>query len=466
MKSDTLVPTVEQRPWLVAWRQYYGRLWRHKLFMIPSALFVLLSLLYLMAIPAGESPDEPGHLRCIEQVAVERRLPRIVQPQSDTIEWWRRENLLSDYMCYHMPAYYVTAGYMLRMVSSVTGEAMHYVFPDSTRFANDSPLFNHEPRHSIRQVSQPINLLLLRLFSIFAGLIVLVCTYVIAHHLFPGNQLTPLVAATIIAGWPQFVFIHRALSNDPAATALAAAVLAILVFVGKPRRFIAAAALASLALLTKLTTAFTLPVILVAWFVEFWLYPDRRRGYRQVLWFCLMIWAGLILLLWFEPTLRGNWQYVLNDVAGVRPSANLPAYWQQVYVWTLSSGWAWFGWLNVTVPALHAHLWWLAVQLAALFGVYAFLKKQASLASRAQLILLLVWCLAILLFYIRITATVWQPQFRFAFSVLPVLASFMAYGLLFRLEQRFQWIVWGLLLIGLFGYNLWVVFYRLIPVYG
>jgi hypothetical protein len=440
----------------------------HALFLAPAGLFILLSFLYLLAIPAGESPDEPGHLQCIEQAAVGRRPPRLVHGLPDAGEWWSRENLMSDYMCYHMPAYYLGAGFLMRWVSPWFDLPLTYDFPaGNQRFGEEAAIFRHEPRHSFWQLDQPANLVLLRLLSISAGLVVLACTYLIAFRVSGENQVVALVAATIVAGWPQFIFIHRAISNDPAATALAAAVLATLMFIGEPRRFVAAGILAALALLTKLTVAFTLPLVLLVWFMEFRFYPEKRPAYVRVVAFCLIIWTGVLALLWLQPALRSNLQYLFGEVAGVHPGAYLPAYWQQVYVWTLSSGWAWFGWLNVSVPVWHAQLWWFGVQLTVLLGTYAAVKRATSFRRRLQLLLLAIWCLAILLLYIRVTATVWQPQFRFAFSALPALASLMAYGLLFRLEQssRGAWLLWGLLFLALLGYNVWLVFFRLLPAY-
>jgi hypothetical protein len=448
-----------------------ARLLPEPLLFLPLALFTSLALLYLLAVPVGESPDEPGHLRCIEQVAIGRHLPTIIQAPSTT-DWWLRENIVSDYMCYHMPAYYVVAGYLLRGATAVTGGSLHYEFPPgNSQFGVEAAMFAHQPRPSALSVAQPLNLILLRLFSILCGLVVLASTYVVARHMFPEHRLVPLAAVTLLAGWPQFIFIHRAISNDPMATALAAAVLAVLVFVGRPHRFIVAGLLAAVALLTKLTVAFTIPAVLAAWCLEFWFYRrfDRRkrRAYLQVLPVCLVTWAAVILLIWFQPTLRANWQFAVTDFAGVPPVVRLAAYWQQIYVWTLSSGWAWFGWLNVPAPAGHAQLWWFSLQVMVLLGVYVALKRPSSTPYRLLLLILAVWWTAVFLSYLRVTINRWQPQFRFAFAVLPLLTSLMAGGVFPWLKSsRAQWLLWLLLMATLFSYNLWLLFGLIIPTYN
>ncbi len=67
----------------------------------PSILYLMLATLYFLAIPLGESPDEPGHIQCIQQVALYDRLP-IVDPKPQG-EWWKPGVTLSGRMCYHMP---------------------------------------------------------------------------------------------------------------------------------------------------------------------------------------------------------------------------------------------------------------------------------------------------------------------------------------------------------------------------
>ncbi len=107
-------------------------------------LYLLLALLYLWAVPIGESPDEPGHVRCLEQVAIENQLPRMVRFENKTINWWARENIFSDYMCYHMPLYYVTGGVWLRRASGRSGTPEHLEFLPTNPNCNDTPgMFVH-----------------------------------------------------------------------------------------------------------------------------------------------------------------------------------------------------------------------------------------------------------------------------------------------------------------------------------
>lgn len=52
--------------------------------------YLTLALLYMLVIPVGESPDEPSHLQCIEQVSLRNRIP-VIDPRPQGTVWWARE---------------------------------------------------------------------------------------------------------------------------------------------------------------------------------------------------------------------------------------------------------------------------------------------------------------------------------------------------------------------------------------
>src|SRR5690606_23556025 len=98
-----------------------------RLLLIPLTLYFGLALMYAVTIPAGASPDEPGHLPCVEQVSRLQRIPQIDPPSSG--EWWSPETVLSGRMCYHMPLYYLMAGGTQQIVHRLTNAPLHYQFP-------------------------------------------------------------------------------------------------------------------------------------------------------------------------------------------------------------------------------------------------------------------------------------------------------------------------------------------------
>lgn len=442
---------------------------QHKLLLIPVSLYLILSFLYLTAIPVGESPDEPGHIACIKQVVYEQQIPRLRSNVDESVLWWSRENIFSEYMCYHMPLYYLLGGATVQLVTAVTQTPYQFTLPPTNpAFGKDTPaMFSHPTPSKLGQLAQPPSLISLRILSILAGLVTLIGTYIISSRLFPENLYIAALAAILIAGWPQFLFISRAISNDGLATALAIIILVLLSGnIGKPNRLFWAALFSVLALLTKLSVAFTVGIVAVIWFVEWRFVACEKRPYWRVLGWMTLVWLGTALLIRFQPTLWENWQYSFQEFSGVVAEAALLAYWQQVYVWTLSSGWAWFGWLNLMPSPLHSQVWWLIIQITFLLGLYLAWKKwQHHSSGRFLLFLLLIWCAAILFSYLRVAANRWQPQFRFALAILPVLAVMSAQGLLFLSRDVYHKYLIGLITTILFVYNLWLIGTVILPAY-
>jgi hypothetical protein len=176
--------------------------------------------------------------------------------------------------------------------------------------------------------------------SILLGMVVLWSVYVVAQRVFPEQTLIPVFAVTLIAGWPQFLFISRSITNDVLATAVAALILAILTNIGQPKRFFWLGILTSLALLTKLTVVFTFGTVLFGWLLEFIVYSEKRWKYGKMLLIIGIIWLVTGLVMRLHPTIWTNVQFSLADFKGMASGSNTLAYWQQVYTWTISSGWA------------------------------------------------------------------------------------------------------------------------------
>ena len=85
---------------------------------------------------------------------------------------------------------------------------------------------------------------------------------------FPEKHNVALVSAILMAGWPQFLFMSRAISNDILTAVLSLAVLTTLIALGNPNRYIWAALLTGLAVLTKSTALFIVAAVIGAYVIE------------------------------------------------------------------------------------------------------------------------------------------------------------------------------------------------------
>jgi hypothetical protein len=438
--------------------------WRH--FLLPLAIYALLAVLYLLAIPSGESPDEPGHLQCIEQVALQGRLPlREPKPSGDT--WWARESIIAGQMCYHMPLHYLLAGALLRGAALLDNSLRPFEFPPTNpQFGAEAALFIHDEA-SLWQQPEPLSLLSVRLLSLLLGLVTVAGSFTLSRVYLPGEPLAATLAAVLAAGWPQLAYLSRAINNDALATALAIMTLLVLVQTGRPHRFVLLAAFSALALLSKITVAFGVAVIGIIWAIEFARYRARRAAYLRAAVIASLIWMAVAILLLAQPVLRQHLMVSSGAFGAIAADAGTVAYWEEVAELTLSSGWARFGWMNLPAPFSHAIVWWIVLGVSWTAGLVYLWRSAASESQRLVLLIGLLWLAAVLLTYLRINVNRLQPQFRFMLAAAPLLTSWAAIGALspFRDRPRVQWVLIAAAALLLVSYNIWLVLTVVQPAY-
>jgi hypothetical protein len=438
---------------------------------LPVALYLFLCVLYLFAIPPGESPDEPSHLQCIEQVSILNRIP-IVDPLPSGL-WWTRERVISGLTCYHLPLYYLTAGYTQKTLAQITGEPLHYELPPTApNFATGASvaMFRHESKAHFLTLTEPKTLTALRVLSILLGLLVFWATYRLARRLAPALPYAPILAMTLVAGWPQFVFMSRAISNDILAAALSSATLAVLVGSDHPRRYIAASALAVAAFLSKTTTSFVVGVAMFSWATEWRSVPvgiHRGQLIRSGL-VSLVILSALVALLALQPALREKIQTTTQTVTSINPAAQTVAYWGNVFRTTLQSGWGRFGWMNLATPDSQVYAWWGFLAISGAIGFISATRQSHDSTARRVILISILWAMCALALYSRFQFNRFQPQFRLVLSVVPVLTAFSGIGISAFLgaSGRLQRLAILVLLALLLVANLWIVFAVLVPAYA
>ncbi len=431
-------------------------------------MYLFLSGLYLFAIPVGESPDEPGHLQCIEQVAQTNRLPRI-DPKPEGDVWWSRGRIIAGQMCYHMPLYYLVAGVTVEIVADISSTDIPFTFPPTNpRFGPETALFIHDNKPSFWILAEPVTLIGLRMMSIALGLVTVAAAYRITRLLNPERPLFAIYAAILVAGWPQIVYLSRAINNDTLATALAVVTLLILVEVGRPYRFVLAALVSSLAVLTKISVAFTVIAVISVWLLEIWLTANDRRTYLRVMLLCGLIWFVTGFVVTQHPLLSQNLARSTVAFSAVSPETWTLAYWKDVFILTLSSGWARLGWMNLPAPLGQAIVWWVFAGLTAVAGLIIIYRQAINQQQRLLFYILLIWVGGVVLFYLRINMNRLQPQFRFMLALAPVLTSWMSIGVLYWFRRKYLWqqrVMIGTAVL-LFLYNIWFIFTVVQNAYG
>lgn len=398
--------------------------------------YVGLALAYRDAIPLFEAPDEPSHLHYAAFVYENHRLPRqhplevpgegmqaplvyvVAAPLLGNtgldVAWAAREIGRATFPFYSDPK------------ASGGSAAIASISHGSREFASDGSL---EPLRVLRST------------SLVFGLLTVILTFAAVWRLSRDARFA-LLAGSLVAFNPQFLFSSGYFSNDPAAAAVGAAGLWIVVRafeepLGPARRYYLAGAIA-IAVGALMKTS-TLPGLAAA---AVTLIAIDRRARREV-WIDTGLAAALVLLLagpyviWAAEH-RGGFLGVNAVVASAvgmvraeRFGGQLP--YLAVFYWdyTFESFWARFGWFNVMVSrpaylAFFAVTWtgvlgWIAGRRARLpagalrssaLRNYLFAAFGATLAAHFAMNLAIVNCQGRLLF-----ASVSQIAFLLALGI-------------------------------------------------
>ena len=113
--------------------------------------------------------------------------------------------------------------------------------------------------------------------------------------------------------------------------------------------------------------------------------------------------------------------------------------------------------MNVALPLWTAYAWWVTLLGAVALGIAHILKRNEP-SLRLPILIVALWTTFALISYIRINLTVFQPQFRFLFAILPVLSAFVVGGLVAWFENRQTLASAAIVTCGLLGVavNSWV----------
>jgi len=223
------------------------------------------------------------------------------------------------------------------------------------------------------------------------------------------------------------------------------------------------------AVFSKISVIFVPVAVVAMWVFEWWAYSEKRREYLWALLSIILVWISLTSIVFINTVVRNHVLSSFKRFSAFSEAAKTVVYWKDVLLLSMSSGWARFGWMNVPAPDWHAYLWWGLLGVAGGIGGVIIWQRATERKQRLQLLLLGIWCAGILFSYFRINSNRFQPQFRFAQAVIPVIVTMAAIGFqkIVQLKKRVtaQAIVITLAII-LLNYNLWFVLSKIQFAYG
>ena len=455
----------------------------HRSLLALILAFLALCMLYNAITPLGEGPDEPGHAGYVFFLAREGRLP--VQCASPCV---------SDVpgSGHHPPLAYLLA---LPAALWLSPDRRAIDLPGNPRFTwaggDQVNAATHGSREQWPWDDQVLAWRLARLASTLAGALTIVATYLAARTVQqPSNgtssahaERMPLLAASLVAFNPQFVFTASLVSND-ALLAACSATLLWLVMSGRQslRRALAAGLVLGLALVTKQSGLVLAPIAL-GWCVVAG--GGCHDAPRRPLWQRLSPVLVRIAIVAGGAAMVSGWWYGRNwrlygDPFGLQlfqaefitqafDAVSLAA-WAGALATLYESFWARFGWMNLPAPAW-VYLVYGVVVLAGLAGWFnAAGRGRVSVAAHWPLVVLLMLTLAWLVSF-ALTAGLVAWQGRLLFPALPAIAMMLARGLTgWQTTHEVQEVLdrlhpWRLLIAALVLLAVWLPFGVIRPAY-
>ncbi len=376
--------------------------------------YALLAYGYLRLTPIWQNPDEPAHYNYVAFVAETGGLPELRQGDWDSALLERLKNgalqpgdsiAAIRYESWQPPLFYVVAAPVYRMGSTV------------------------DPAQVLPR---------LRALDAVFGAITLVLAYFVARHLFEPGLAAAVPLA--MAGVPMFIAVSAALSADPLANLLAAAILLALLEhptnraatthihravsdAPSERWSFLVGALLGLGLLTKLELGIFVPIALGVIAVRS---EHKVRDAAIVL-----VTAGVCVLPWLvhQVTTYG-WTdpfalYRHSQVVADQPRfpGFTPDWLGQFLTVSFHSFWAQFGWMAIVAP-VRLYVAWGVVALVALVGLVVARRRLREPDWLLMLATVLVACVA----YVGYNLAFEQFQARYVFTALTPIAALLVLG--------------------------------------
>lgn len=425
-----------------------------------ARLGLILTVYLLLALSAGvvnplfEAPDEHHHFFTAVYIAQERRLPVVGDP------WLRQEAA-------QPPLYYVLSAAVIAPSGMTMNQAQaSVVFNPDARPGDATSSFNinafiHSAAERRPWRGPALAAHVLRALSAVMGALSLVGIYACARQFGADSadfQAFPLLAVTLTAFLPQFIFVHSAISNDPLITLLSVLTLWQLLRLwfgpATPGRLLGLGLTIGLAALTKNQG---LALWLLALGVLTWR-AQRQRAIRHLsrdLALATLPALALVApLLWRNATLYGDPTATNQFIAlagGDRGFSLAQAWGERRQVWT--SLIAAFGWQNVLPPGW-VYTVWQGLALLGLSGALAAAgrwwqtrPRRVAWTTVGAALWLSAWLGLVVVGWLSFLLRTPAAQGRLLFPAAPVMALGLAGGLWGWRQRRLPAVAGGAVLL-------------------
>ncbi len=430
-------------------------------FLLLSTFFVL-AVIYSIAIPLFEGPDEDDHFRYAKYLADHRALP---------VQLFQAGGGEAGHQGWQPPLYYALAALVISPVDTSDFEK-HLQRNPLVSFQGDRAccgrnLYFHTRSEDFPYTRTTLAVHLARGVSILFGVLAVACIYALVLTLFPGRKWLALAAAAVAGFNPSFLYASALVSNDIPLAALCTLALLLLAKLlmnqlePNLEHFAWVGLVIALALLVKSTALGLIPFALAAGaFIAlrqdipaasagrsfFSLATLRKLLAARILWKALVgvLAPGLVLTSWWfvrNQILYGDpMAYRLLYASAMFPREQ-PLTWPEL--WNISLPWLWQTFWGGPTPGDFSPplliILGVLTALGLIGSVVAFLR-QRDFSVRAVLILLAGWLAFILVAQLQFMRTSGgTDQGRYLFPAIASFAILFVFGQIEITERTSAW---------------------------
>jgi hypothetical protein len=317
----------------------------HYLAFLLLVSFALLALLYGAITPVWEAPDEIGHFIYIQHLLETGRLP---EQQLGVINH-----------AHHPPLYYLIASRFAALANLNESTGAYWPNPNfGWADGDETNISYHRTDETFPYRGLSLAVHLARAASILMGTITILLIIILGWQIFPEHRPVGLLAGSLVAFNPQFLFINSAINNDALLALTTTGILWQTIRMREKTdrlgQWLLLGLWMAVALLAKLSSVALVVMVLAFLTFDAW----RRRAWRPFIRGALV--AGSIVLLltgwWFvrNQLLYGDplgWRlFAQTDVANFRTEPLNFAEFTRFLNTQFRSFWGVFGWMNVRPP--------------------------------------------------------------------------------------------------------------------
>jgi hypothetical protein len=466
---------------------------------IFAALFIILGLGYTTLTPIFENSDETLHYPYVKHLADGQGLPVATPGQL-----WNQEGT-------QHPLYYAIVAASTFWIDSDnllehSQRNPHWLFTEVRALINDNQnLVLHGPMDAFPYRRAALAIHIGRWWSLAFGLLTVVCTFLIARHLFPTNLPLIITATTLTALSPQFIRVSATVSNDSLSAALTTLTMLFawkftepgITKVSQPshsqftihnsqftiHRPLLLGLLTGLALLTKLSSLTTLFLVAFIIFLRLFFLSEIHQSPLKIMarWLVIIVAITVVLTGWWfwrNYQLYGEWLATEThlDLAG-RADLSLSEVWR-LRAEAERAYWATFGWGQIRPPEWVYRLLFWFTRLGLIGLILALLTKliqgpksyplplKLKEMNFEKIIILLLWAGLNLFLYLRWVMDVGSVSHtRLVFPAIAAISLLLALGWHALLPRRLAGWFSGLVTVLFLALNIYSLGWLIYPAF-